>query len=156
MILLLKLGTLLGAGAIGGLFFAFSTCVMRGLSELPPAQGVKAMQAINRVILNPLFLGVFMGTGVLSLVCIAVFFLAPEEPSSPWLLAAGMLYLAGTFLVTIAFNVPRNERLARMDNESPEAVDYWPRYLREWTAWNHVRGIMAMGSAACAAVALVG
>ena len=56
---------MLGAATVGGVFFAFSTFVMRALAQLPPAQGIAAMQRINVVVLNPLFLGTFMGTAVL-------------------------------------------------------------------------------------------
>jgi hypothetical protein len=37
----------LGAGLIGGLFFAFSSFVMIALGRLPPASGISAMQSIN-------------------------------------------------------------------------------------------------------------
>ncbi|HSV60943.1 MAG TPA: hypothetical protein VLJ19_18770 [Variovorax sp.] len=40
------------------------------LGRLPWAQGVAAMQRINVVVLNPAFLGVFMGTALLGLLCI--------------------------------------------------------------------------------------
>lgn len=38
----------LGTGVTAGVFCAFSTFVMRGLAALPPAQGVAAMNAIDR------------------------------------------------------------------------------------------------------------
>lgn len=151
----LKLMTLLGAGAIGGLFFAFSTSVMKALVKLPPPHGITVMQRINEVILNALFLGVFMGTAVLSLVCIAVFFLPLGDARSGWLLAAGLLYLSGTFCVTVVFNVPRDQRLARLEAESADAAKYWASYLKEWTFWNHVRGAMALAAVACAAISIV-
>lgn len=40
--------------------------------------------------------------------------------------------------MTVAFQVPRNEALARVD---PDNVEYWARYVREWTAGNHVRTV---------------
>ncbi len=45
-----------GAATIGGVFFAFSTFVMRALRDLEPRQGLTAMQAINRAAPNPLFM----------------------------------------------------------------------------------------------------
>lgn len=144
----------IGAGIIGGVFFAFSTFVMKALVQLPPNQGVAAMQRINVVVLNPLFLGVFMGSAVLSLACIVLPILQWHMPGSAWLLAAGILYLVGTFLVTIAFNVPRNERLARFDTQVADSVPYWDVYVHEWTAWNHVRTIASLAAAGCAAGAL--
>lgn len=49
------LGAVLGCGLMAGLFFAFSVCVMKALSQLAPEKGMAAMQAINVAILNPLF-----------------------------------------------------------------------------------------------------
>jgi uncharacterized membrane protein len=144
----------IGAGVVGGVFFAFSTFVMKALTQLPPRQGVSAMQRINVVVLNPLFLGLFMGTALLSVGGLVAAVLAWSDPASLLLLAAGLLYLVGSFLVTVGFNVPRNQRLAVMNPESPEAHAYWPIYVREWLWWNHVRTVASAASAACAAAAL--
>jgi uncharacterized membrane protein len=141
-------------GTVGGVFFAFSTFVMKALAQLPAAQGVAAMQRINGVVLNPFFLGAFMGTAVLGAGCAVAAFFPWSAPRSPWLLCAGLLYLAGSFLVTVAFNVPRNERLARLGAESPEGAAYWGVYVREWSRWNHVRTAASLASAACRAAAL--
>jgi uncharacterized membrane protein len=143
----------LGAGLVGGVFFAFSTFVMKALEELPPSQGVHAMQRINIVVLNPAFLGAFTGSALLSVIAIAAGFFAWESPRSAWLVAAGLAYLAGTFLVTIRMNVPLNNRLANLLPESTAAATFWPQYVREWTRWNHVRTLAAIVSAACAACA---
>jgi uncharacterized membrane protein len=145
----------LGAGTVGGVFFGFSSFIMRALADLPAAQGVAAMQRINLVVLNPAFIGVFMGSAALSLACIA--FAAwrwGAAADAPWLLAAGLAYGLGCFGVTMAFNVPRNERLARLDAASADAQAYWPRYVREWTRWNHVRTAASLAGAGCAAAAL--
>lgn len=144
----------LGAGLIGGVFFAFSTFVMRALAALPAAEGVRAMQRINAVVLNPLFLGMFIGTAVLAGICIVAGFFPWGSTRSMLLLAAGLSYVIGAFGITAAFNVPRNERLARMEAGSAEAAAYWPVYQREWLLWNHLRGAAALVSAGCAAAAL--
>ena len=44
MLTLLIVAAALGAATIGGVFFAFSTFVMKALGQLPPTQGVAAMQ----------------------------------------------------------------------------------------------------------------
>lgn len=49
----------------------------------------------------------------------------------------------------MVFNVPLNNALAAADPTSPEGAGLWTRYLREWTAWNHLRtatGVAALGS----------
>lgn len=154
MLVVLSLLTCIGAGVVGGVFFAFSTFVMKALSQLSPSQGVAAMQRINAVVLNPLFLGVFLGTAALALGGVVVSLLSWSNPASPLLLGSGLLYLVGSFLVTLAFNVPRNERLASLDPASSQAADYWAVYLREWSLWNHVRSVASVVSAACSAGAL--
>lgn len=151
---LLSLVTCIGAGLIGGVFFAFSGFVMKALAELPAEQGVAAMQRINVVVLNPLFLGVFVGTALLGLVCTGVGAVGWGTAKSALLLAVGLSYVVGSFGVIMAFNVPRNERLAGLKSESPEASAYWPVYVREWSVWNHVRTLASAASSALAAATL--
>lgn len=145
----------LGAGVVAGVFFAFSSFVMKALAQLPAAQGVAAMQRINVVVLNPAFLALFVGTAALAGLCGAGALLAWGSLHAKLLLAAALLYLVGCFGVTAAFNVPRNERLARLDAETTEAAAYWPVYLREWLLWNHVRTLAAAASATAATFSLV-
>ena len=154
MLTLLPVLLAVGAGLVGGIFLAFSAFVMKALSQLPDEQGVAAMQRINVVVLNPLFLGLFVGTALIGGICGAGAVLTWGSMRSALLLAAGALYAAGCFGVTAACHVPRNERLARLPPDSREAAAYWPVYLKEWVFWNHVRTIAATACAAAAAVSL--
>ena len=154
LLALLTLVTALGTGVIGGVFFGFSSIVLRALARLPPAQGLAAMQSINIVVINPVFLGVFLGTAGTSAVLGVAGLVAFSERDALWLLAGGLLYVVGTFAVTMAFNVPRNEALAALDPNGAEAAAAWTRYVREWTAWNHVRTAAAIAAAGCFAIAL--
>lgn len=129
----------LGCGAVGGVFFAFSAMVMPALRRTTPAEGVEVMRAINVVALNPPFLGLFLGTAVLSVV--AAF------EGDPWAWAGAGLYLLGGVVLTAAFHAPRNYRL-----EHAGSTDYWDRFLREWVPGNHVRALASL--AACAAFVL--
>ncbi len=43
----------LGSALVAGVFFAFSTFVMKALGRLQPEQGIAAMQSINVTVLNP-------------------------------------------------------------------------------------------------------
>lgn len=154
MIEALVLLTCVGAGTVGGVFFGFSSFVMRALSELPTAQGVAAMQRINVVVLNPVFLTLFVGTAVLGAACVVVAFFPWSTSRSLLLISAGALYVVGSFVVTGRFNVPLNNRLGRLDAESAEAAAYWPVYVRQWVRWNHVRTLASAASCACSALAL--
>jgi uncharacterized membrane protein len=70
------------------------------------------------------------------------------EGPSALVIAGGALYLLGTIGVTIAFNVPLNNRLAGLHPQGADAADYWAKYVTTWTAWNHVRTIAALAAAA--------
>ncbi|MER6182099.1 MULTISPECIES: anthrone oxygenase family protein [unclassified Streptomyces] len=141
----------LGTGLVAGVFCAFSTFVMKGLAELPPAQGVAAMKAINVTALRPAFMLVFAGSAVLcAVIAVVTFVLWPDEGTVELLLGSA-LYLFGSFGVTMVANVPRNDTLMKLDAGTAEAAAYWPEYVREWTVWNHVR-MVASGAAALAYV----
>ncbi len=140
----LKLLTALGCGLIAGVFFAFSTFVMRALGRLAPPHGIAAMQHINITVLNLLFLGVFMGTALACLILTGYALFHWRAPGSPLLLAGSALYLVGTFGITVACNMPLNEALALVKPESAEGAHLWARYLAVWTMWNHVRTVAAL------------
>lgn len=144
----------LGCGLNGGFFFAFSVVVMRALAERPAPEGIAVMQRINVVVLNRWFLGVFFGTAALCMAAIILTAVSWGGPRSAWLLAGSVLYLAGTILVTMRFNVPRNEALKRVAPSSAEAESLWADYLVTWTAWNHVRAVAAFLASACFTIGL--
>ena len=143
-----------GCGVIGGVFFAFSTFVMKALAALPPAHGIAAMQSINVTVLNAWFLGTFLGTGVLCLLATVSSFLAWPKSAAIYMLAGCALYLFGTVLMTMVFNVPRNDALANLDPVSPDSVKLWTQYVAEWTTWNHVRTVGALAAAASLTIGL--
>ena len=122
-----------GVGIIGGVFYAFSTFVMRALARLTSAEGVRAMQAINVTVLTPVFLGVFLGVALLCGVLAALSLVQWNAPGSLLRLAGALLYVVGTFGVTMVFNVPRNDILAKMDSASPAVEAAWRTYVDEWT-----------------------
>lgn len=133
--------SVVGSGLLAGLYFAFSVFIMNALSRIDQSAGIAAMNAINRVIVQSLFLPVFLGS---MLTCLALAILAPfrwDEPGAAMWLAGGVLYIVGMFVVTIVFNVPLNNALAAVQPASSEAATLWTRYLSDWTWWNHVRTI---------------
>lgn len=142
---LLATAAALGSGLVAGVFFAFSTFVMKALARQPPPQGIATMQAINITVVNPWFMAAFIGTAVASAI------LAVAGSGNPWLAAGAALYVIGCFGVTIALNVPLNNRLARAEAGSTEAAALWHHYLSRWTLWNHLRTV----SAAAATVAFM-
>lgn len=133
--------TAIGAGLIAGSFFVFSSMVMPGLARLAPAQGVAAMQAINVAAISRVFLGVFVGTAVASVALAITAVLQWSQPDARLRLLAGLAYAIGSFGVTVVANVPRNDALMTVVPDSAEALTMWPRYLSQWTAYNHLRTV---------------
>ncbi len=100
-----------GAGLMAGLFFIFSVCIMPALDRLPPNEGTAAMQQINIVIQSPLFLLVFMGTGLAGLALAITSAWTWDEPHASLRLAGGLLYVIGSIVLTFAYHIPRNDAL---------------------------------------------
>jgi uncharacterized membrane protein len=154
MLFPLTLVAALGCGLLAGVFFAFSGFVMKALARLPPGEGIAAMQSINAAVLNPWFLGAFFGTAAACVLAVISSLLRWHEPSAVYLVAGGVVYLVGGFLVTIVFNVPKNEALARVTPADPHGPRLWADYVASWTAWNHVRTATALAAAAAFSTAL--
>ena len=143
---LLTLVCAAGSGVMAGVFFVFSVAIMQALRALPPPSGIAAMQSINIVIVNPLFLSVFLGTGA-ACAAAAVVSVTGWDTSGGWgTLAGSAFYLIGAVLVTMGFNVPLNNALARVAPESGDGARVWADYLSRWTAWNHVRTLAALAA----------
>jgi uncharacterized membrane protein len=140
--------TAIGCGLIAGVFFAFSTFVMNARASLPPSQGIAAMQAINVVVINPWFMTPFLGTAATCLFMVIVSIRRWGDARAPYWLAGGLLYICGTFLVTLLFHVPRNNALAVVTPADPGAATLWMSYLSAWTAGNHVRMLAALAASA--------
>lgn len=146
----------IGAVLVAGIFYAFSTFVMSALSRLEPGEGVRAMQAINVVVLNPWFLGAFLGTGLLALAAVAATWTDAGLLRAATSLAA-LLYIVGCVGVTGVRNVPLNNRLAEISSDTGDnhAVDSpWREYVDRWTRWNHVRTAASLGAGILILVAM--
>lgn len=143
----------LGAATAGGVFFGFSTFVMRGLRDIEPREGLTAMQSINRAAPNPAFMTTLFGTAVL---CVGLIVRGASSLDEGWgqlAIAGSVMYLSGVVL-TIGYHVPRNDALARISPGSPESDRLWSTYAKGWTAWNHVRTATSLAGAALLGLAL--
>jgi uncharacterized membrane protein len=149
----LTLVAALGCGLNAGVFFSFSSFVMKALARLQPAQGLGAMQSINITAVTPPFMTALFGTAVACLAIGVWALLDWHDSFGPYLLAGSGTYLVGTIGLTVAYHVPRNDVLATLDPNVPDAARRWNRYLAEWTAWNHLRAVAALAAAAALTVA---
>lgn len=144
----------LGSGLVAGIFFAFSTFIMKALGKLPAEKGIAAMQSINVVIINPWFIPLFIGTALLCLFIMVLTFVQRPSSAMTWLLLGCILYFVGSFVFTMIFNVPRNNALDAVDAASAEGAKLWVDYLVSWTFWNHVRTVASLGAMASFIMAL--
>lgn len=146
----LVLAGALSSALVAGMFYAFSSFIMAALARVPPAEGMRAMNAINVTVITPSFMALFMGTAVLGIALAIWSLFSISQADSQLVLLGALLYLLGCFGVTMAFNVPLNDQLAAAPTEV-----LWHSYLRTWTMWNSVRtAAAALSSAVLVAVAL--
>lgn len=142
-----------GAGLAGGVFFAFSGFVMNALRKLPPAQGIAAMQSMNRQAVTPAFMVLLFGTALLSTGLGVDAVLHHDRPRAVWVGVGAASYLVQIAL-TVGFHVPRNDRLADLDPGTHQAVRYWGTYLTQWTVGNHFRTLACIVAATAFTYAL--
>ncbi len=102
----------IGCGFLAGLYFAFSTFVMTAFARIGQAAGIAAMNSINVEIVRSLFMPLFLGTTLTSTALAVLAFFHWGEPGAMAMLAGGVIYGAGMFIVTMVFNVPLNDALA--------------------------------------------
>jgi len=131
------IAAIVGAGLVTGLLFAFSNFVMTALADLPKEDGMLAMQRINERIINPIFVLLFLGTPILCVTITIWSGMDLNAAGSPSLLLGSICYLIGPFGITMLFNVPLNNRLAK--TELSDANKIWTDYQIRWQRWNHLR-----------------
>lgn len=138
----------LSTAAVGGLFYAFSTFVMKGLDRTDPTEALIAMRGINaEAQANAPFLLFFVGSTLLATAVGILAAMRLTQPGSGYLLAGAALAVLA-FVVTMLFNVPLNNRLDALDPSALSAADalrQWQAYLVTWTNWNHVRTVSPLG-----------
>ena len=156
MIQLVFVITTLSTGLIAGLFYAYACSVNPGLGRLSDTEYLRAMQSINRVILNPVFFMTFMGTLILLPVSTWLSYQGQPSPRFWYFLSAAIVYAVGVFGVTIAGNVPLNEALDKFNTgaASPDqAAVQRSLFEQKWNMLNTVRTVANILSALLAILA---
>lgn len=132
---------------IAGLFYSYSCSVCPGLGRLSDAEYLRAMQSINRAILNPWFFASFIGTVIMMPVSTWIMYRAEGAgPSFYLFLAASILYIAGVFGVTIAGNVPLNNLLDRFDMARAAGEEIKNKRIAFETPWNRLHLIRTLAN----------
>lgn len=140
-------------GLMAGLFAGFAYAVMPGLSRVDDRAFVAGMRAINAAILNGWFALCFGGALIGTLAAVLLHLPADRRGPLPWLLAALLLY-GLVLVVTMAVNVPLNDRLAAADRLADPAR---LRVMFEgaWVRWNVVRAVLNTAALGCLGWALL-
>jgi uncharacterized membrane protein len=132
----------------------YANAFMPGLAKTDDKTFVSAFQAIDRAIINPVFLGLgFVGALFFTLLA---GLLQLKEDALPWIAVAFALYLI-TMIITIAVNVPLNDALKAAGD--PETVDVAAVRAAfdesRWRAFNLIRVVLNMLAFGLLAYALV-
>ena len=134
------------AGLMAGTYFAFSGFIMRSFNTMDTAGAIAAMNAINVTIQKSSFMALFFGSTIVGVLMVAAGLWQWGGPGADRSLAAGVIYVAGMFVVTVAANLPLNNALARVSGDGEEASRTWSHYLKRWTRWNTLRTIASVAT----------
>ncbi len=118
-----------------GLLYDFSVDIVPALRSLKGTTHIAMMQAINVKIENPVFFLSFFGPVLLLPVATLLHW---GQPEFVWLLAASSIQLFGCEGVTVAGNIPLNNRLAKIDAtqlSEAEADQIRTEYQGPGSAW---------------------
>ena len=135
--------TIFFTGLTAGLCFTWANAVTPGIGRLDDLGFLQAFQQMNRAIINPIFIVVFMGPTITHIANIILF--KSANPTIFWLiLTASILYLIGLTFITVFGNVPLNEMIDKVEllTASPEEL----KTLRDqfeirWNRFHMVRTI---------------
>ncbi|MBD0861692.1 DUF1772 domain-containing protein [Gordonia sp. zg691] len=137
--------TVVTTGLSAGVLAGFGYAVIPGLTRAGAEIAVPAMQRMNSSILNPLFAVIF-GGGVVFGVLSA--WTSWDTGLRWWVVAATLLTLLGV-VITMAVNVPANNRLdAAGDVRGEEAVRVWSEFTAVWVPWNIARSLLTTAAVA--------
>lgn len=136
------LAATLTTGLMAGVYVIYSNAFMPGLGKTDDTTFVGAFQAVDRAILNPLFLVVgFVGSLVLTLIA---GLLSLGEDALAWIAIAFVLNLV-TVIITIAVNVPLNDALKAAGD--PDTIDVAAARTAfneaRWRSFNLIRSVLS-------------
>lgn len=164
---LLRIGSLLAGtvavGMMAGVYFTYAVAVMPGLKATDDRTFVAAFQHIDRAIINPVFVAIFLSAPVLTaLAGVLTALVGVPDPGAagsrglPWIFVAFGLNLVA-FLVTIRVNLPLNDAIKAAGD--PDQIDVTAARARfqesTWARWNVLRTALTLAAFGCLMWALV-
>lgn len=140
-------------GLVAGVYYGFSVAVNPGLARLPAPAYIAAMQAINEVIVNPVFAASFFGAPLLLPLAAVLYASGPYRRRFRLLVAATVVFWVGSLGVTVVGNIPLNDTLAAfpLATATPaQAVAARAQFLEPWNRWHTLRTLASVGALALA------
>ena len=107
----LMVAATVASGLSAGVFYTFQVSIVRALAEVDDTTYVATFQSINRTIVNPWFVSVFLGAPVLAGAALALHWGA--DRSLVTTIAIGLAMQVASVAITVAGNIPLNEALDR-------------------------------------------
>jgi len=147
----------LAVGLMAGVFALYSNAIMPGLRRTDDRTFVGALQGIDTAIVNPLFLGTFMGALGATGVSVSLHLGKDFRSVLPWIVVAFVLYLA-VVVITLAVNVPLNDHIkaAGAPDSIADLAGVRDQFNEsKWVGWNHFRAVATTAAFGCLAWALV-
>ncbi|MFF3855134.1 DUF1772 domain-containing protein [Micromonospora sp. NPDC002575] len=143
-------------GLMAGLFAAFAYAVMPALKAAEDRTFVDTMQRINVTIVNGWFMLGFLGAPVSATLSALLAWHGDGRPALPWIIGGLALYLA-MFLITIAINVPLNDKLAAAGDPGhiADLAAVRVHFESRWVTWNIVRALCSTAAFGCLTWALI-
>ena len=129
-----------------GLLYDFSVDIVPALRSMKGTAHISMMQAINVNIENPIFFLSFFGPIVLLPLAT---FLHWGEPQFAWLLAASIIQIVGSAGVTVAGNIPLNNKLAKINSNQlseAEADRIRKEFQGPGTPWMRLHTVRTLSS----------
>ena len=144
--IILALAILL-TGLMAGIFFTWSNAVKPGIGKLSDIEYLRALQSMNRVILNNAFKIIFLGA-IIAVALVPIFYFNLYPRNIFWLFVFTLvIYWIGVFGVTVSGNIPLNEILDKTNLESITSEEIKTLRKSIEVKWNNFNLIRCISSA---------
>ncbi len=152
--ILLLTGLILTASVLG-ILALYSHTIMPGLKHTDNATFVKSFQAIDRQIINPIFMLQFFAP--LFILGVAAYYAFKHHLVEAKYICVALVCYFVVIVVTMAVNVPLNDGIKKLTNlQSPESFANARTQFQEskWLLFNHIRTIFTLLATLFTAVAV--
>jgi uncharacterized membrane protein len=124
---------------LAGFYLAFGVVIMPSLARLPDRVLVSVMQTVNRVIVRPAFVVLFLGAPGVAVVALVLALVAGAPVLA---ILVGAVLQVASIVTTVAVNIPLNTALDRADpDDASDIVRAREAFERPWGRAHLVRTV---------------